>query len=167
MFAHAPAGDAVLHFWHEQPNIGGTEPAMNAEAVRRAARLKHAAEPNRKILSQTDLDAAHALDTADHRQRRALSPEHSGCFEYANHAGAALHDGRECRHMRIEPRLEPHLASQIGVGEIDDDRTPYGEVDRTAALLRHRLDDGHRQAKRVAIGERPIHRDKRRPHARD
>ena len=126
-----------------------------------ATRLKQTAQPNRKIPAQTDLHAGHAFDAADHRQCRAAT-EHSRRFEDAGHAGAALHDGGERRHMRIELGFEPHFARQIGVGEIDNHRAPYREVDRTGDLPRHRLDHGHRQAERVALGEWSVDIDERR-----
>jgi hypothetical protein len=166
MFAHAAAGDAVLHFRHKQPNVRGAKPPKNTETIRGAAGLEQAPQPNRKILPQPDLDAAHAFDAADHGQCRALS-QHPARFEYADHAGAALHDGGECRHVRIEFAFEPHFARQVGVSEVDDHRAPYREVDRAGRLLRHRLNDGHRQAQGVAIGERPVDRNEGRAQAGD
>ncbi len=73
--------------------------------------------------------------------------EHAGRLEGGDHAGRALHDGGEGRHMRIELAVEPDFARQIGVSEIADHDAPDAEVDRAVDLLRHRLDDGHRQAR--------------------
>ena len=55
--------------------------------------------------------------------------------------------------MRIELAVEPDFARQIGISEIADHRAPDAEVDRTVDLLRHRLNDRHRQSERIATGE--------------
>ena len=88
--------------------------------------------------------------------------EEAGRLEHADHAGAALHDRRVARHVRLEPRLEPDLAGEVAVAEVQDDRAPDREVDRAGRALRHRVDDRHRQPERVATGERPVHAHERR-----
>ena len=67
--------------------------------------------------------------------------------------------------MRIEFRLEPHFARQIGVSEVNGDRAPDREIDGAVDLWRHRQHDGDRQRKRIAIGERSVNADKGRTQA--
>jgi hypothetical protein len=90
----------------------------------------------------------------------------SSGFEHADHAGAALHDGGEGRHVRIEFGVEPDLAGQISVGEIADHRAPDAEIDRSGNTRCHRLYHGHRQRQRVATRERSVDAGKGRANAR-
>jgi hypothetical protein len=96
-------------------------------------------------LSNSDLNAAHTLDAADQCERPPTAREHSGRFKYADHARAALHDGREGRHVRIEFGFEPRLARQIGVGQIGDHRAPDAKIDWAAHSFCHGLHDRHGQ----------------------
>jgi len=105
---------------------------------------------------EPDLHAAHALDAADQGQGRAAAREHSRRLEGADHAGAALHDGGERRHVRIELGLEPDLARQVGIGEIGDDRAPDAEIDRALHARGHGLHDRHRQGQRVTVCKRSV-----------
>src|SRR5262249_24937807 len=74
--------------------------------------------------------------------------------------------GREGRDVRVELRLEPDLARQIGVGKVHGDRTPNAKVYRAFHPLCHPLHDGYRQRQRIAVSKRTIHADEGRAHAR-
>ncbi len=78
-------------------------------------------------------------------QRQAAGAEHSGRLEHTDYAGAALHDCREGWNMRIKLGVQPHLAREIGVSEINRHRAPHGEIDLAVRPLRHRLRHQDRQ----------------------
>ena len=68
--------------------------------------------------------------------------------------------------MRVEAGLDPDLAREVAVAEVDRDRAPDRQVHGTGGVLRHRPDDGHREAERVAAGQRAVHAGEGGPHSR-
>lgn len=161
MLAHAPPGDPVLNAGHVEAYVSRPELPQQAQARPGVAGLPDAPQPHRQVLSETELDATHAFDAADERELATVA-EHARGVEGAVHAGAALHDGGEGRDVRIEFRLEPDFARQIGIGEVERNRSPDAEVDRAVHLLCHRLRDRDRRGELIARGERAIDAHERR-----
>src|SRR4030095_9281152 len=113
VLAHALSGHAVLDLGDKEAHVAGANRSQSLEASRRLSRLHHAPELDGETGRDADLDAAQALGSADQRQSGPSTPQHSGGFEGTGHARAALEDGRERRHVRVEARFEPDLAGEI------------------------------------------------------
>src|SRR5580704_16870877 len=69
VLTHAPAGDAVLHFGNEKPDVGRAQLSKKSDPLCGGARLNNATQPVRQVLSQSDLDTAHAFDAAHQCKR--------------------------------------------------------------------------------------------------
>ena len=164
VLAHALAGGAVLDLGNVEPHVLRAQRPERREPARRRPGLEEPAQPDREVAGEADLDAARALGSADERQVAARPAEHPGGLERRDHARAALEDGRERRDVRVEAGLEPDLAREVAVGEVDRDRAPDRQVHGAGGLLRHGADDRHREAERVAPRQGPVHAGKRGPH---
>src|SRR5882672_7257559 len=166
-----------------QMNVPRPESPERREPLRGGSRLGKPPQPVGEILRESDLNAAHALDSAYERELLAPVPEHPGRLERRHHACRAGEHRRKRRNGLVEARLDLDLARDVGVAEVGYHRAPDEEVgpdtlarDPGARLRemprRRSLEPGHgahhrhRQLDRAEPGERAVHARERRAQAR-